>query len=185
MVEFALVLPILMALLLGSIEISRYLNVYVTANRLAHRASMKLAEPDITASRSPVAAIHNLRLQLRDRRNWDEWNSGYGPLIMAMQRSNPDNSWVEADVNHDEDQLYYSTVRVVMDLPPLVIPPATIGGKTYGRMRMTGRGIAMNEMQAVRRDLKGPYAKAIFPLATILQHPEDPLPELPAARRAR
>lgn len=183
MVEFALVLPILMALLLGSVEISRVLNVYVTANRLAHRASMSLAEPDITASRSPLAAIRNLRRQLRAPGNPDQWNTGYGPLIMALQRSDPDNSWVEADVNLEEGDRYYSEVKVVMDLPPLVIPPATIGGRTLGRMQVAGKGIAMNEMQAVRRDLSGPYASARFPISTILQHPEDPLPELPPLRR--
>lgn len=183
MVEFALVLPILLALLLGSVEISRYLNIYVTANRLAHRASMALAEPDITASRSPVAAVANLRRQLRSAGDPDQWNQGYGPLIMALQRCDPDGSWVEADVNYEEGDRYYSTVRVVMDLPPLVIPPATIGGRTFGRMQIAGRGIAMNEMQAVRRDLAGVYAPARFPIESILQHPSEPLPEVPATRR--
>ena len=183
MVEFALVLPILMALLLGSVEISRYLNIYVTANRLSHRASMALAEPDITASRSPVAAIRNLRNQLRDPRDPDRWNAGYGPLIMALQRCDPDNSWVEADVNYEEGDRFYSTVMVVMDLPPLVIPPATIGGRTLGRMQIAGKGIAMNEMQAIRRDLKGPYDRVRFPIQSILQHPDDKYPELPGHRR--
>lgn len=172
-----------MALLLGSVEISRVLNVYVTANRLAHRAAMELAEPDITASRSPVAAIRNLRRQLRNPGDPDRWNSGYGPLIMALQQCDPDNSWVEADVNYQDEDRYYTTVKVVMDLPPLVIPPARIGGRTLGRMQVAGKGIAMNEMQAVRRDLEGPYAGARFPIRSILEHPSDPLPELPELRR--
>lgn len=183
LVEFGLSLPILMALLMGSIEMSRLLNVYVTANRLARRAALEMAGPDVTSSRSPLAGLESLRLQLRDPRDLDQWNQAYGPLILALQTAAPEASYVELDVNLEQDGSLHSRATIVLSLPPLLIPTAQLGSREVGRMPVQGRGIAVNEMQSLRRDMKGAYPAMRVSIDQVLAHPEDPLPPLPTARK--
>jgi hypothetical protein len=174
-----LALPVLMALFMGTVEISRLLNIYVTANRICRRATLSMAAPDITSSRNPLVGIRSLRYQLRNPADLSQWNQAYAPLILSLQRCKRSESYVQLDVNKPYDGSLFSEVRLVLSLPPLVIP--TVRG--LGFIPVIGRGLAMNEMQSSRRDVHGVYDMLQVPIESILQHPEDPLPELPSSRR--
>lgn len=179
LVEMGLALPVLMALFMGTVEISRLLNIYITANRLCRRSSLSMAAPDITSSRNPMVGVRHLRRQLRNPADLSQWNQAYGPLIMALQRCRRSESYIHLDVNKRHDGSLFSEVKMVLSLPPLLIP--TIEG--LGFIPIIGRGLAMNEMQSPKRDVRGAYDVVQVPIEAILKHPEDPLPELPSSRR--
>lgn len=175
--------PILVAIFMGTMELSRVLNVYVTANRLCRRAAIALAAPDITSSRHPMGAIRHLRMQLRDPRDRTAWNQAYAPLIMALQTCDRAQSYLHLDVNLNRDENLFSVVEMTVAIPPLVLPTVPVGDREYGYVPLVGRGMAMNEMQSLRRDIRGPYDAVQVSIEEILKHPDDPLPELPEARR--
>lgn len=178
-----LAVPVLMAIFMGTIELSRVLNIYVTANRLCRRAALGLAAPDITSSRNPMGGIRQLRIELRDPRDWNQWNPAYGPLIMALQTCRRQESYLHLDVNHTVEGGLFSLVEMNITLPPLIIPTVQVGEQELGTLHLVGRGMAMNEMQALRRDIRGAYDIVQVSIEELLAHPDDPLPELPSSRR--
>ncbi len=174
--EFALTFPVLVALFMGTIEISRMLNVYVTANRIGQAAAIQLAAPDVTSTRPPVQGIAELRRQLRDVRNSDLWNQAYSPMILAMQNAGAKESYVKVDVNKMLGGRRFSEVEISIFVPPLLIPTVSLGGKIRGRFPITVRALALNETQGARQNLKGNYKPETFPLLSVLEHPDSPLP---------
>jgi len=181
MVEFALAAPMVLLLLFGCVELSRILNVYVSLNRVCQKAALQLASPDVTASRPPAAAIRSIRRQIRDPRDPYEWNAAYGPLTVALFRAQPDSSYVEVQVNEEQDGSLFSVVRVQLAAPPMILPTFHLGGRERGFLMVSGRAIAMNETQSLRRGTEGSYLAHRLPISTLLAHPDDPVPTGPVA----
>lgn len=177
MVEFALAFPLLLVMIFGTVEMSRLLNVYISLNRIAQRAARDMALPDITASRPPTVGLANLRGQLRRPGKLADWHPAYSTLIHALLAAEGAGSEVRVDVNAERAGRLASSVEIQVRVAPLMIPTGLITGQDFGRITLVGRGLAINETQATRRDAFGPYGPMKVPLAVILQHPDEPLPE--------
>lgn len=169
-VEIALVLPLLAMVILGSVEVSRTLNVYLTLHRVCRRVALRLAAPDITSSRGPEQGILYLRQELRQGRGWIDWKPAYLPAIGAMLQA-PESARVRIQVNEWVEGTLHSEVEIDLPLAPLALPGF---GSTHP-VTLRGHGLSRNLSQAPRRNLAGEYQELELPLSWILKHPEEPL----------
>ena len=148
LVEFALVLPFLLIVLAGTIEVSRMMSLYLSLQETCRRGAMFGAMADPTLSRRPAeVAIATFEMLKKN------------PAL----RYSVHNSWVDqppddvitVDVNIDQDGALYTQVSVRLTMSFLLLPGR--GKNNSGIIPIGSTAVIMNETQGKRRD-----AKAVF-----------------------
>lgn len=153
LVEFALVLPFLLIILFGTIEVSRMMNLYLTIQDVARKAAMYGAMPDATLSRRPAevaqATFDLLRTSVPMRYS-----------VHSAWADQPPDDVITVDVNHVDGDQYYTKVYVRLTMNFLLLPGR---GKTNsGFIPIAGSAYVLNETQGRRRDGKAFYGEERF-----------------------
>lgn len=161
LVEFALVLPILVLILFGTIEVSLVMNTYVRLNELARNLAKASAQPDMTLSRSPDAVKEAAR-ELLHR------SSTLRFLTASDHFQQHPEDFVAIDVNHEVNGRWFSRVEIRYTVDATLLPRTAFGAK-MGSWPIRVSCALPNETQGKRRDAAGAYEKKTFFLASFAE----------------
>ena len=161
LVEFALVLPLLILVLFGIIEVSIIMHTYTNLTRLAHTIALESARPDITLSRSPDS-VADLAHKLMARS---------ASMRFLTDRGHADRNpedFLAIDVNHRDQEggKYFTRVELRYTLEATLLP-RTLAGMNLGSWPIAVEGQAMNETQGKRQNATEVFARKIWFLSEL------------------
>jgi len=153
MVEFALVLPLLLIVLFGTIECSRMMSLYLAIQDLTRRGAVLGSAVDPTLSRRPAQVAQDTFELLQTS----------VPLrytIYGAWVDQPPDDAVVVDVNHVIDDVYHTKVSVSLTMNFLLLPGW--GRNNSGFLPISSTAVIPNETQGQRRDAKDAYKERRF-----------------------
>jgi len=153
LVEFALVLPLLLLTLFGTIETARMMNLYLSLQEVSRSAAIFGAGPDPTLSLAPSEVAETAFKIMR--KNIPLKFSAYGNWMNQL----PEDSII-VDVNHEMDGLFYTKVTISLTMNFLLLP--NFGKDGGGIIPISSSTVILNETQAKRRNSEAVYEKRSF-----------------------
>jgi len=155
LVEFALVLPLLVVILFGTIEVSRMTNLYLSLQEVARRSATAGSTPDPTLSRRPEAVALDAFKILKS-------SVPVRFTIYEAWEDQPAGDNITIDVNHEIDGLYYTKVSMTLTMNFMLLP--SWKNKNGGLFSMGSESCILNETQGKRRDATTVFSSQRFQL---------------------
>ena len=153
LVEFALVLPFLLLVIFGTIEVSRMMSLYLTIQDIARRGAMYGSLSDPTLSRRPSQVALKVFELLKK-----EPTIRYS--INKQWKDQPPGDNIKVDVNHQKDGAYCTKVSLRLTMNFLLLPG--IGKKNHGFIPISSTAVLINETQGKRRNADKIYEEERF-----------------------
>jgi hypothetical protein len=148
LVEFALVLPILLITLFGTIETARMMNLYLSLQEVTRNGAIYGSRADPTLSLDPKTVAEATFKIMKD--NIPLRFSANGSWLNKLPED-----VIITDVNHEVGGILYTKVTISVTLSFLLLP--NFGKDGGGIIPITCSSMIINETQAKRSN-----AKAVF-----------------------
>lgn len=153
LVEFALVLPILLITLFGTIETARMMNLYLSLQEVARSGAIYGSRPDPTLSLNPQD-VANRTFQIM-KKNIPLKFSANGRWTDRL----PEDAIV-VNVNHEIDGILYTKVTISVTMNFILLP--NFGKDNGGIIPISCSSMIINETQAKRRNAVTVFEKKEF-----------------------
>ena len=134
MVEFALVLPLLMLVLVGIFEFGRTFNYWIDATHLANEAA-RWAVVDKAPNTTGATTADRLQKYVCSQASTDEMQNG----LKARVQFNPGGGFADSTVGLDVGEPVRVTVTKTMSFPLIGGMLRILGGTSFGNLTFSGK----------------------------------------------